>query len=235
MNIVVLTYDHPHRKTQDLILKLLANGVKPLVIGTEWTEMKSFKPIISHRPANPMNITLSNFCENLGLELILTTKLNLYKTLKKCGTVDFILLATGNIIEAEIVSEFKVINSHPGYLPNIKGLDALKWAILYEQNIGVTTHYVNNQVDGGIIIERKIIPVFYEDSFHNLAYRQYEMEVDLLVNSINCIPENIEIGESDYETFRRMPHRLEFRMLDKFEELRKNSEFRAEYLKRVYL
>jgi len=233
--IVVLTYNHPHRKTQDLIFKLIANGVKPLVIATEWIEMKSFIPIISHRPANPINIALSDFCNNLGLQLILTTKSNLYKDLTTRKKIDHILLATGNIIDTQIVTEFKVINSHPGYLPDIKGLDALKWAILYKQNIGVTTHFVNGNIDGGTIIERKIVPIYYEDSFHNVAYRQYEMEVDLLVNSISCTPENIEIGESDYKTFRRMPHRLEFRMLDMFEELRKESEFRTEHLKTVYL
>jgi len=223
--IVILTYDHPHRKTQDLIFKLLANGVKPLIIANEWVEMKSFKPIISHRPANPIDISLSNFCKNLGLDLILTTKQHLYTDLISQEKIEFVLLATGNIIDTQIVSKLKVINSHPGYLPNIKGLDALKWGILYKQNIGVTTHFVNEQIDGGTIIERKIIPVFHEDSFHNLAYRQYEMEVDLLTNSITAIPENIEIGESKYETFRRMPHRLEFRMLEMFDELRKESEF----------
>jgi len=227
--IVVLTYNHPHRKTQDLIFKLLATGVKPMVIATEWIEMNSFKPIISHRPANPINIPLSDFCKNLGLELFLTSKSDLYKTLKSFEKIEFILLATGNIIEEKIVSEFQVINSHPGYLPHIKGLDALKWAIFHEQNIGVTTHFVNSQVDGGIIIERKLTPIFHEDTFHNIAYRQYEMEVDLLVNSISCKPENIEIGESEYATFRRMPHRLEYEMLDKFEKLRKNSALRTEH------
>jgi len=231
--IVVLTFDHPHRKTQDLILKLLANGVKPLIISTEWVERKSFIPVISHRPSNPINISLSHFCRNVGLELLPSTKSNLFKDLIKCKNIDFILLATGNIIDAEIANEFKVINSHPGYLPNIKGLDALKWAILYKQKIGVTTHFINSQIDGGTIIERKIVPIYYEDSFHNLAYRQYEMEVELLVNSITCEPESIEIGESDYETFRRMPHRLEFRMLDMFNELRLESELRTGILKNV--
>ena len=226
--IVVLTYDHPHRKTQDLIFKLLANGIKPLVIATEWMEMNSFVPIISHRPSNPINISLSQFCKNLNLELLLTTKSNLYKVLSGFTNIEYLLLATGNIIETKIVDKFKVINSHPGYLPDIKGLDALKWAILYKRNIGVTTHFVNGQIDGGIIIERKIVPIYYEDTFHNLSYRQYELEVELLVNSITCVPENIEIGESDFETFRRMPHRLEFRMLEMFEQLRKESEFRTE-------
>jgi len=230
--IAVLTFNNPHRKTQDVILKLLAQGVRPLVVATEWVEMKSFKPIIQHRPSNCINISLSDFCKNLGLELILTTKPNLCKDLKSIGKIDFILLATGNIIDPETVSEFKAINSHPGYLPDIKGLDALKWAILYKQNVGVTTHFINTQVDGGIIIERKTVPIYYEDSFHNLAYRQYEMEVDLLVNSITCTPENIEIGESNYETFHRMPHGLELRMLDMFNELRLESELRTEHLKK---
>jgi methionyl-tRNA formyltransferase len=219
--IVVLTYDHPHRKTQDLILRLLAHGVKPLVVATEWKEMKSFKPLISHRPGDAMKISLSQFCENLNLNLVLTTKANLHTDLKSQEKIDSILLATGNIIDEQTASDFKVINSHPGYLPNIKGLDAIKWAILHKQDIGVTTHFINGQIDGGTIIERRLVPVFYEDTFHNVAYRQYEMEVDLLVNALTCTPENIEIGESPFETFRRMPHRLEYSMLESFDELRK--------------
>jgi methionyl-tRNA formyltransferase len=221
--IVVLTYDHPHRKTQDLIFKLLAQGYKPLIIATEWEERKSFVPIISHRPANPVNMSLTQFCENVGLKLTITTKINLYFDLLKHENIDFLLLATGNIIDDQIVTKYKVINSHPGYLPDIKGLDALKWAILHKEKIGVTTHFVNIQIDGGIIIERQIVPLYFEDTFHNLAYRQYEMEVDMLVNSINNKAENTEIGESKYQTFRRMPHRLEYQMMEKFEELRKES------------
>lgn len=228
--IVVLTYDNPHRKTQDLILKLLANGIKPLVIATEWESRKSFVPIIIHRPSNIINLSLTQFCENLNVELKLSTKLNLYNDLLKCENIDYILLATGNIIESQIALKFKVINSHPGYLPCIKGLDALKWAILHKEKIGVSTHFINNPIDGGIIIKREIVPLFYEDTFHNFAYRQYEMEVDMLVDSINILPENIEIGESNFETFRRMPHRLEYRMMEKFEELRKETEFRTNQL-----
>lgn len=233
--VIVLTFDSPHRKTQDLILKLLAKGVKPLVVATEWIEMKSFSPIIQHRPSNPINISLATFCKNLDINLIVTTKSKLYQELKGIEGIEFVLLSTGNIIDEKVVSEFKVVNSHPGFLPDIKGLDALKWAILYKQNIGVTTHFVNSQIDGGVIIERKIVPIYYEDTFHNLAYRQYEMEVELLTNAITCTPENIEIGESDYETFRRMPHRLESRMLDMFNELRLESEYRTNHLKKVYV
>ena len=227
--IVVLTYDHPHRKTQDLIFKLLAKGVKPLVIATGWEERNSFVPIIQHRPSNPINVPLDQLCKNLGIELIITSKLTLPEVLLKIQNIEYVLLATGNIVEDQIVLKYKVVNSHPGYLPDIKGLDALKWAILYHEKVGVTTHFVNSQIDGGNIIERRIVPLFYEDTFHNFAYRQYEMEVDMLVSSIDSVPENVEIGKSNYDTFRRMPHRFEYRMLEQFDELRKKTEFKTEH------
>lgn len=231
--IVVLTFDHPHRKTQDLIFKLLAKGIRPEVVATEWVARKNFEPIIWHRPANPMDLSLSDFCRNLGLELRLTSKQDLYEELNALGQIDTILLATGNIIEERIALNFKVINSHPGYLPLVKGLDALKWAILYKEPVGVTTHFINETIDGGVIIERRIVPLLYEDTFHSFAYRQYEMEVDMLVDALDREPDNIEIRESKYETFRRMPHRLEYRMLEKFEELRNEADFRTRHLREL--
>ena len=223
--IVVLTFDHPHRKTQDLIFRLLAHGIKPLVVSTEWEERKNFRPIIQHRPANSIQIELELMCKNLGLSFVPTTKSKLYSELCKIEGIEFILLATGNIIERNIATEFKVINSHPAYLPIIKGLDALKWAILYNEPIGVTTHFINEEIDGGTIIERRTVPLYFEDTFHNLAYRQYELEVEMLVNAIHCKPENISVGESPYETFRRMPHRLELRMLNAFDKRKQEAEF----------
>jgi Cft2 family RNA processing exonuclease len=47
------------------------------------------------------------------------------------------------------------------------------------------------------------------------------MEVDMLINSIKIEPLNIVVTESKYGTFRRMPNRLEYEMLEKFEELKK--------------
>ncbi len=233
--IVVLTYNKPHRKTQDLIFKLLSQGVKPLILATEWEDRKNFKPIITHRPSNPINISLSGFCENLGLELVITRETHLYNELRSIGGINHILLATGKLIQKEITLNFSVINAHPGYLPDIKGLDALKWAILYEKNIGVTTHLVNEEIDGGRIIERKLVPLYYEDTFHKFAYRQYEMEIAMLTDAIEVNPTKTEILESDFETFRRMPHRLEYRMLEKFEEMRKNTIYRTNHLKSIYV
>jgi hypothetical protein len=49
------------------------------------------------------------------------------------------------------------------------------------------------------------------------------MEVDMLINSVKIEPFNIIVTESKYGTFRRMPNRLEHKMLEKFEEMKKEA------------
>ncbi len=220
-SIVVLTFDHPHRKTQDLIFHLLAKGVKPSVVATEWEVRKNFQPLITHRPSNPVDVSLSDFCNNMGIQVHFCKKSNLYETLSGIDQINYILLATGNLISEDITERYKVINSHPGYLPDIKGLDALKWAVYHDEKVGVTTHFIDGEIDGGVIIERRHVPIYPEDTFHNVAYRQYEMEVSMLVNSIFIEPLNLKVQESSYKTFRRMPHRLEHEMISKFDRRKK--------------
>ncbi|MBX2940058.1 MAG: hypothetical protein KF880_08260 [Ferruginibacter sp.] len=214
--VVVLTFNRPHRKTQDLILHLVARGDRPLVIAREFVERKNFIPLISHRPSKVIQIEPETMCKNLGLEYIEVHSSELADELMNQNGIDCILLATGNIVESKIVHNFRVINAHPAWLPDVKGLDALKWAIYYDEIIGVTTHVVNEAVDSGIIIERKKVPVYMNDTFHMVAYRQYEMEIEMLIDAISAQPENLIIGNSKYEVFRRMPHRLENELIQRF-------------------
>ena len=49
--IYIITYDYPHRKTQDLLFRLLAKNYKNIaVFSTPWVERKNFVPLIPHRP-----------------------------------------------------------------------------------------------------------------------------------------------------------------------------------------
>lgn len=215
--IIVLTFNRPHRKTQDVLLQMVARGFRPMVIAREYVERKNFVPLIPHRPSQVIPIELEKLCENLKLDYLEIHSSDLYQKLKQIDGIECILLATGNIIEPAIVQEYRVINAHPAWLPDIKGLDALKWAIFHDAVLGVTTHEVNEHIDSGILIERKKVPVYSSDTFHSVAYRQYEMEISMLIDSINTQPDNSLIGESNFEVFRRMPHRLEQELLQRFE------------------
>lgn len=219
--LVVLTFNQPHRKTQDILLRLAAMGVKAHVVCREFIERKNFIPTIQHRPANPINLPTEIIAKNLGHTVTHTLSENLFEVLSSLKDLEYVLLATGNIIEQKVAEAFKIINAHPALLPLIKGLDALKWAVYHGIAPGVTSHFINAEVDAGVIIQQKEIPVYSTDTFHSLAYRQYECEIEMLVNAPFVTPDNIVIGESEFDTFRRMPHRLEAELYDRFESYKK--------------
>ena len=78
----------------------------------------------------------------------------------RCGSAD-----------EEFISRYRIINSHPGYIPLARGLDSFKWALYYHLPIGVTTHFLGEYVDAGEVIERREIPINDTDTFHSLALR----------------------------------------------------------------
>jgi phosphoribosylglycinamide formyltransferase-1 len=225
--IGIITYDKPHRKTQDLITKLILNGYLQLhLIVIPWVDRKNFQPIFKHRPSKCVNISIEELADRLRLSYSKVEINNLNNYLLN-NTFTHILIGGAGLLPEELVINHKIINSHPGYLPNVKGLDAFKWAIYQGQPIGVTTHYISNKVDEGELIERRIIPIYFEDSFHNLAYRLYETEIEMLVNSIKLIDDNQVNKESlidnRYLPNKRMTHNNEIIMMNRFEEIRKKS------------
>lgn len=226
--IAIITYDTPHRKTQDLIYKLILNGHSDLhLIVIPWVERKNFVPLYKHRPTAAVNISNDILADRINIRIsrLELDELNSYFSKNK---FQHILIAGAGILPEELSKNHKIINSHPGYLPNLKGLDALKWAIYNNQPIGVTTHYISDKADEGLLIERNLVPVYFEDTFHNLTYRVYETEIDMLANAIHIIDTgkaNLEsLANDNFSANRRMSHHLEKIMIEKFEELRNQSK-----------
>lgn len=202
-----------------MVYRLLLNDYKELcLIATEWEERKLNKALFRHRPGRCIDISIKTFCERLNIQFV-------KKDIDKIDLQGFdcVLIAGAGILPDHIVENFNIINSHPGYLPNARGLDALKWAIYEGQPIGVTTHYISSEVDSGILIERKIIPVYFEDTFHSVANRIYENEIEMLVNAVENSGENESLKDYRYKSHSRMPYYLERIMIQRFEEIRKKS------------
>lgn len=217
--IAVLTYPVKHRKTFDLLSLLKANGytdVKVFAIPFHYQKKKF--PIYQHRPEMNYNIPETReLCSNFG-----------YKC--SVGQLDdfqiendrIILVAGAGILPEVFVNSHVIINAHPGYIPNCRGLDAFKWAIVDDQPIGVTSHLLGEYVDAGQVIERREIPVYKTDTFHALSERVYENEVSMLVEAVS-IYDSVElkmIYPEGFEVHKRMPPEIEETLLLKFEKYR---------------
>jgi len=219
--IVVISYNTPHRKTQDVLFQLKAKGyqnVSVLALPFVFRE-NPFKPIYAHRPSTAIDVMPEVLCERLQFRFqeIKADQINLYLNRHKA---DFILIAGAGLLPDELVENHKLINSHPGWLPKVRGLDSLKWAIHNQQPLGVTCHFVDSEADAGFLIEQREVPIYANDTFHSVAYRQYEIEIDMLISSTEIIPTRTEfpsLSTTEFEATRRMPKAIEEKLMEDFE------------------
>ena len=71
----------------------------------------------------------------------------------------------------------RILNIHPSLLPAFPGLDAQQQAFDYGVQVaGCTVHFVDEQLDHGVIILQKSVPVLEGDDPHTLSERILEQE-----------------------------------------------------------
>jgi phosphoribosylglycinamide formyltransferase-1 len=71
----------------------------------------------------------------------------------------------------------RVLNIHPSLLPAFPGLDAQRQALEYGVQIsGCSVHFVDENLDHGVIITQRAVPVLPEDDEHTLAERILQQE-----------------------------------------------------------
>lgn len=214
--IAILTYNQSHRKTYDTICLLKANGYNNVIVYAQaMTYTKKRYPLISHRPSIIMNIpNIKELCNNFNYKYVEDD----FKNINESNTTIFLLCGAG-LLPDDFISSYKIVNSHPGYIPYARGLDAYKWSIYNNLPIGVTTHFLGRYVDAGEVIERREIIIEKWDTFHSIAQKIYENEIDMLVNAINLIDEEHEyIVPINDEIFKRMDEEHEKELFGKFEE-----------------
>ena len=107
--------------------------------------------------------------------------------------VDYICLAGYMRIVGRVLLERfeqRIVNIHPSLLPSFKGAHAIQDAVDYGVKIfGVTTHFVDETLDGGRIIDQAAI--VYEGSdveeltnlIHNIEHKLYVKTINKLINN----------------------------------------------------
>ncbi|MGB9146986.1 MAG: phosphoribosylglycinamide formyltransferase, partial [Acidobacteriaceae bacterium] len=71
----------------------------------------------------------------------------------------------------------RILNIHPSLLPAFPGLDAQTQAFDYGVQVaGCYVHFVDEQLDHGVIVLQRSVPVLETDDAHTLADRILEQE-----------------------------------------------------------
>lgn len=79
-------------------------------------------------------------------------------------------------------------NLHASLLPNYRGAAPINWAIINgEQKTGVTTFFLEKEIDTGNIILQEDVPVYENDTAGDLHDRLMETGADLVIKTVNVI------------------------------------------------
>lgn len=79
----------------------------------------------------------------------------------------------------------RILNIHPSLLPAFPGLDAQQQAFDYGVRVaGCTVHFVDEQLDHGVIVAQTAVPVLAGDDAHILAARILEQEHKLYPQAV---------------------------------------------------
>jgi phosphoribosylglycinamide formyltransferase-1 len=102
--------------------------------------------------------------------------------------VDLVCLAGYmRLLSADFVRAFplRILNIHPSLLPAFPGLDAQAQALAYGVEVaGCTVHFVDEELDHGVIVLQKAVPVLAEDDEHSLSARILTQEHVAYVEAI---------------------------------------------------
>lgn len=104
------------------------------------------------------------------------------------------MILGARILGPAVIDAFRigVINAHPGLIPENRGLDNLKWAIVQQIRQGVTTHLIDERIDMGRIIARSVLNVVVSDTLIDVAVKLAGLQQAMIINSIAMLETGFE-------------------------------------------
>ena len=194
MNVGVFVYNFPHWKTQVGLQNLILAGYKPkIALAADPVSLNFYRSKIRTTPKDLFLWHPLEICERHGIPYEVVK----HNSRETSGLVKKYNLDVGVILGARILSPIAfdnfthgVINMHPGILPENRGLDNIKWAIMKDMPQGVTTHLIDSKIDRGHMILQEEISIYNDDSLVDVQIRVQNLEQKLMVKSLHLLEDN---------------------------------------------
>jgi len=186
--------EHPRG---NIILQALVNsGFIPSIIIEEDSSLavKNRNSIISAFKEKTVFPLVQDIIANLVVPIFTVSNHNnkeCEELLKKLD-IDLIVLGDTRVITGNIMNIPKIgtINSHPGYLPDVKGNNPYIWAIIHDLPQGCSIHFIDENVDTGDIILRESFDIKLCKSYTQLLQTINALCAKLMVDAVERISNN---------------------------------------------
>lgn len=226
-HIGIITYNSRHLKTEQVLKNLYRSDVNEdqfTLFALPFMHRPSRKELFSHRPNQLSGIETAEMAKMYGIPFIECDSDN-----DISPGCDLYIITGAGIISEECLRNKRIINCHSGIIPLIRGLDAFKWAIINNQPVGNTLHFIDKNVDDGDVIAVKPTPLYEDDTLSSFSERHYVEEIKMLSNYKYYLqhPHN-EYGGAERNTpYRRMPISIEQKLEEEFEKYK--SQYASSY------
>lgn len=80
-----------------------------------------------------------------------------------------------------------VLNVHPGILPKYRGASSPEWAILNDDPVGVSAHFMDAGLDSGPIIFTRELPVVRGQTYADLRAALYRLTLSVTAEAIEMV------------------------------------------------
>jgi len=220
--IALFAYNFPHKKTQDFIFRILAEGFKIFTI-------YAADPIKLNIPASSIKTKInhiglmhpSEIAKNFGIRYVVTPHNEKICSDLVENNISLGIISGARILKSPVIKCFRrgIINFHPGLIPEARGLDALLWSIYNNVPLGVTSHLINDRIDAGCILEKREIPLYKSDTILDLSERLYDLQLDMISVAITRAIKGEAFKIENYHVYnRKMPVELEQEVLNKLDQ-----------------
>lgn len=190
-NVMLFCYDFPHKKTQDFILRLLVEGYTiKYVIAAPWKKLTTEQPAIRIAPSHTGLIHPQKICQRFEISYKVFPHESPETTgYIKGNPVDLFIISGARILPNKLVEEpgKKILNIHPGLLPEVRGMDTLLWSIYHNVPIGITAHFISSRIDSGIFIYKEKLRLYKTDALIDVSLRLLEKQPDILIKALDIL------------------------------------------------
>ena len=184
MRIAVFAYNFPHRKTQEFLFRLfLEKAEVAVVLAVDPVKLNIPAPTLRVKPRYGALIHPRMISERLGWRYdVVDHNSQRCADLIKELNVDVGVIAGARILKEPVVAapRIGVVNFHPGLIPEVRGMDALQWAVYENKPMGVTAHVIDERIDAGRIILQREIAAYPDDTLVDLSLRMSDTELEML-------------------------------------------------------
>jgi hypothetical protein len=223
MHIGLISYQTGHLKTRQLIDRLWATDrVTVYAFPFKYREVPA-ETRYPDRPDQLIALNMRDYCRAKGVDYVEVGGWNEQHAAALDGP-DVYLMCIGKIVPAHFIKGRTIINAHPGLLPVNRGVDAFKWSIVRGAQLGVSLHIIDEKIDAGTCIGRRVVEVFNRDTLRTTCDLAYEIEVEMMAGFeryLKLKKWHFEVGDEYPVSHERIPADMDRRLESIFEANRK--------------